>query len=62
MKGKDIIKLIQDGNLEDFEVEFAVESPGEIFPDVKSFSIEGLADIGHSDKILVLEAKEIQKN
>ena len=61
MRGIDIIKLIQDGSLEDFEIQFAVETQGETFPDVKSFSLEGLADIGHSDKVLILEAKEIQK-
>lgn len=50
MKGKDIIKIIQERNLEDFDLEF-VFTDGFCksgFPNIRTFNIDELCDIGYS--------------
>lgn len=61
MKGHEIIKMIQENGLEDFEIQMSTMESGDPFPTITSFAITGLADIGHSDKKAILEGEEIQK-
>lgn len=59
MKGKELIKLIQDNGLEDFRFEFTlVDGFDGGFPNRRRFSISELSDIGHSDKVVCLDGKE----
>lgn len=61
MKGHEIINMIQENGLEDFEIEMSTMESGNPFPNITNFSITGLADIGHSDKKAILEGEEIHK-
>lgn len=57
MKGKDLIKVIQDNNLEDFEISVIFNDGYNTFPIVKCVDIEGLADIGHSGRVAYLNGE-----
>lgn len=57
MKGKDIIKLIKDNNLEDFEIQVIFNDGYNPYPIVKSIELEDLADIGHSSKTAYLDGE-----
>lgn len=57
MKGKDLIKLIQDNNLEDFEISVIFTDGYNVFPNVKSLELQGLADVGHSSKVAYLDGE-----
>lgn len=61
MKGHQIIELITKNGLEDFEIQLSIMTKGNPFPNIQGFEITGLADIGHSDKVVLLEGNEIQK-
>lgn len=58
MKGKDIIKIIQDNQLEEFELKVNTTEIEENFSNsdevwnynLKQYFIDELVDIGHSDK------------
>lgn len=60
MKGKDIIKLVQERGLEDFEIQVSALTSGKIFPNVESFKIDDLADIENSDKTATLDIPKIK--
>ncbi len=65
MTGQEIIDLIRENGLEDFEmnISFSEIDPTPDAPwggyNVRCFEITGLGDIGHSDKIFRLEMEEI---
>lgn len=60
MKVSELIEKLSP--YEEFEVEFEVEfvfTDGySKFPNVRSFAVEGIADIGHSDKVVLLSGEE----
>lgn len=42
----------------EFDVEFVFTDGYSKFPNVRSFAVEGIADIGHSDKVVILSGEE----
>lgn len=42
----------------EFDVEFVFTDGYSNFPNVRSFAVEGIADIGHSDKVVLLSGEE----
>ena len=53
MKGKDIIKIIQENQLEEFELQFTTSTPHPVWGfSIKVDSIDELVDIGYSDKVV----------
>ncbi len=62
MTGQQIIDLIQENGLEEFEMNVSFSDIGNM-PNtpynVRRFEIIGLGDIGHSDKTFKLEMEEI---
>ena len=50
MKVSELIEKLSP--YEEFEVEFVFTDGYSKFPNVRSFAVEGIADIGHSDKVL----------
>lgn len=57
MKVKELIEKLK--NYEDFHVEFHFTDGYSIFPNIRKFSIEEICDIGHSDKVVILDGKEL---
>lgn len=55
MKGKDLIKLIKDNNLEDFDISIVFTDGFNVFPNKRHVDIQGLADIGHSSRVAYLD-------
>lgn len=58
MKGKDLIKLIKENKLENFDAKFVFTDGCNIFPNERSFNIVELGDIGYSSNIFQLEGEE----
>ncbi|GAB4001603.1 hypothetical protein GCM10028807_58160 [Spirosoma daeguense] len=60
MTGQQLIDLIKQHQLEEFRLiaKFSEETKSEWGITFRQFDIEELADIGHSDKIAVLQIKE----
>ena len=56
MKVKQLIEMLQD--YEDFEVEFRITDGYSTFPNIRTFSVNQLEDIGYSDKVIVLGGEE----
>ncbi|HAT4302209.1 TPA: hypothetical protein I9089_002314 [Clostridium perfringens] len=49
MKGRELVKIIQDRNLEDFDIEFTfIDGYCKSGMNVRTFNIEELCDIGYS--------------
>jgi hypothetical protein len=48
MKGKNLIKIIQDNNLEDFDIEVSFVDGYNKFPNNRTFDVTELSDIGYS--------------
>lgn len=61
MKGRELVKIIQDRNLEDFDIQFTfIEGYCKSgFPNVRTFNIEELCDIGYSSNKVSFEGDEI---
>lgn len=59
MKGKDIVKIIQEQKLEDMNLEFVISKVNKNGINVKTFSIDGLCDIGYSSNAVSFLGKEI---
>lgn len=57
MKGKEIINLIKENKLEDFDINVTFTDGYNVFPNVRSVNLTGLADIGHSDNIAFLDGE-----
>lgn len=59
MKGKDLIKVIKDNNLEDFEISVIFHDGDgyNTFPVLRCVNIKRLADIGNSSKVAYLDGK-----
>lgn len=57
MKAKDLINMIK--NFEDFDVEFHFTDGYSKFPNIRSFSLDGICDVGYSSKVIVLDGVEI---
>ena len=58
MKGKELVDFITKNNLEDFDFTFSFTDRYNTFPNVRTFKITGVADIGYSDKVIDLEGEE----
>lgn len=59
MKGKDIIKIIEENKLEEFNLEFTfTDGYMEGFPNIRTFSIDTLSDIGNSTKEVSFDGQE----
>lgn len=58
MKGHQLIKLIQEKKLEDFDFRFCVTEETDSFPDIQTFSVSGVQDISYSEKIVDLEGEK----
>ena len=58
VKGKELIELIKENELEDFEIETAFTDGFSTFPNVRKFKIERIDDIGYSSEIAILGIKE----
>lgn len=56
MKVSELIEKLSP--YEDFDVEFVFTDGYSKFPNVRSFAVEGVADIGHSDKVVLLSGEE----
>lgn len=55
MKVIDLIEKLK--NYEDFEVEAAYSEdwkPGDRFLNINFYKVDGIADVGHSDKVVIL--------
>lgn len=64
MKGKELIRLIEKYGFEDFDFQFCfTDTPeeGDTYPNVRTFKMTGVSDVGHSDKVVDLEGEEIIK-
>lgn len=66
MKGKDLIKIIQDNQLEEFEIKGNELKATEILNEfgdwgvyLKHYIIDELVDIGHSDKTATFSIIEL---
>ena len=58
MKGKDLINTIKENNLEDFDVEIIFTDGYNVFPNIRSLKISGIADVGYSSNIVYLDGEE----
>lgn len=59
MTGKQIIEIISEYNLEDFDIEMTSSNFSVGFPlESKIYKVTGLEDIGHSDKVAVFGFEE----
>ena len=58
MKGKDLIRLIKEKELEDFEIQVVYTDGYDKYPTFNSLSLKGIADIGVSDQIVYLDGEE----
>lgn len=58
MKGHQLIKLIQESGLEDFDFRFCVTEESDSFPNIRTFSVSGVQDIGYSEKVVDLEGEK----
>lgn len=58
IKVYEIVNLIKKERLEDFDFEFMFEDGYNVFPNNRLFKISGIADVGHSDNIVLLEGLE----
>ena len=58
MKAKDLAEELLEHP--DFDVEFTciVHNEHTSFPDYRHYKITGITDIGHSDKVIVLDGEE----
>lgn len=59
MKGKDLIKIIQRHQLEEYEIEVSFIDGYSTFPNIRRFKIDDLDDIGHSDSVAIIGIDEI---
>lgn len=60
MKGKEMIRIIQERNLENFDLEFTF-TDGHCesgFPNIRTFSIDELCDIGYSSNEVSFDGEE----
>ena len=58
MKGKTLIDLIKKNKLEDFDIDMVFTDGYSTFPNVRTFEIEELTDIGYSSKRALFGIKE----
>lgn len=56
MKVSELIEKLSP--YEDFDEEFVFTDGYSKFPNVRSFAVEEVADIGHSDKVVLLSGEE----
>lgn len=56
MKVSELIEKLK--GFEDFDIEFITTENTEKFPTITAYSITEIADIGYSDKVVVLEGVE----
>lgn len=57
MKGKELIRLIKENKLEEYDITVFFTDGYEVFPNVKRINIKGLTDISYSSKMAVLEGE-----
>lgn len=60
MTGADIIKIIKDRHLEDFDLEFTFTDghSEKGFPNIRTFSIDSICDIGYSSNEVSFDGEE----
>lgn len=58
MKGKDMIKIINERHLEDFDLEFVFTEINEFGINVRTFGIDELCDIGYSSNEVSFDGEE----
>ncbi|ADZ82691.1 hypothetical protein [Cellulosilyticum lentocellum] len=56
MKAKDLAEKLLE--YQDFDVQFNFTDGFSKFPNVRHFKVTGISDIGHSDKVLILDGVE----
>lgn len=56
MKGKELAELAMQ--YPDFDFEFCFTDGGNKWPNIRKFNQLELADVGHSDKVVVLSGEE----
>lgn len=61
MNGQQLIRTIQKYGFEEFEIQFNFTDGHDPFPNVRTFTLDNVCDVGHSEKIVVLEGYEINK-
>ena len=57
MKVSELVNLLQNDDYADFDVELVVTEPnkqGKGFPNVITYKVDDVADIGHSSKVVLL--------
>jgi len=56
MKGKELIEELK--GYEDFDIEFSFTDGCNPFPNIRRFINMDIGDIGHSDKVVILDGDE----
>lgn len=56
MKARELAELLLE--YEDFEVQFNFTDGYSKFPNIRNFEVTGVADVGHSGKVIILEGEE----
>ena len=59
MKAHELIAILQQHP--EFDVVVSVSDGGNLFPNIRTFANIELADVGHSDKVIVLTGDEVVK-
>lgn len=57
IKGKDIIKIIEENNLENFEIQVSFIDGFNPFPTIKSLKLKDISDVGRSDKVAYIDGE-----
>lgn len=60
MKGKELIQLIQERNLEEFEIKVIFTDGYNIIPNIRVLEITELGDIGYSEKVAYLGGDAVE--
>ena len=58
MKGSELIKIIKDRKLEDFDIEISFTDGYSTFPNIRTFDVVALNDVGYSSNTVSFEIEE----
>lgn len=61
MKVSELLAILQNKDYADFEVELSVTEPnteGAVFPTITTYTIDDIADVGYSSKVVLLSGIE----
>lgn len=56
MKAKDLAALLLEDP--DFDVQFSFTDGCSVFPNIRTFNVTGISDIGYSSKTIILDGEE----